>query len=138
MQLLSIVETRLAWQPTLSANSRLSSEVMILLGVIVGLGVLMGVVAMVLRRKLVVRDESPPLGFTLSDLRRLHAEGQISDEELAAAEERTLSRSRSHYLGNAGEEPAMLNLDESSTNDPPLEGPEAENDSDAADKNGGG
>lgn len=119
-------------------------EVMFWLGVIVALAVVLGVVAMALRKRMLAKDEAPPLGFTLKDLRRLHAEGQLSDEELAQAEARTLARTRSHYLGAQGQsgegESAgdVADAPESSTSDPPPGDAGAENNGADTDKNSGG
>lgn len=115
------------------------SEVFLWLGVIVALALLLGVVAMWLRKKLLTRDPQVPMGFTLKDLRKLHEQGQLSDEELAAAEEKALARSRSHYLGHQVapiEEPEDIgHLSTGSEED--LEGG-TENNTGVSDKNGGG
>ncbi len=37
---------------------------------------------------------SAPLGFTLSDLRKMHAAGQMSDEEFEKAKSRTIEASK--------------------------------------------
>lgn len=75
------------------------------LGVIVALAFVMGFTALWLRKKLMTPPSQPPMGFSLKDLRQMHAEGQLSDEELARAEGKALSRSRSHYLGLAAAPP---------------------------------
>ncbi|MEM9345054.1 MAG: hypothetical protein AAGB26_00425 [Planctomycetota bacterium] len=86
-----------------------ASEIYFWLGVIVVLAFILGMIAFWLRKKLMSPyDDQPPMGFTLKDLRTMHAQGQLSDEELAAAEEKARDRTRSHYLGNetvAEEEP---------------------------------
>ena len=88
---------------------RFSSEVILWLGIILALAFILGIIAMWLRRRLIVENEpTVPMGFTLKDLRELHAQGQISDEELALAEAKALAKSRSLYLGdgeNGPEEP---------------------------------
>lgn len=91
----------LAQSALLLANTKkAASEIYFWLGVIVALAFVLGLIALWLRRKLMAaEDDQPPLGFTLKDLRAMHERGQLSDEELAAAEERALARSRSHYLG---------------------------------------
>ena len=120
-----------------------STEVMMWLGVIVALAVLLAVVAMALRKRLFRPDDASPIGFTLADLRRMHAEGQLSDEELAQAEAKTLNRSRSHYLGDteadaADDQDESGGRDDSSTTDPPADPDGAENPGDDPDKNPGG
>ncbi|MFN3168808.1 MAG: hypothetical protein ACE37H_17270 [Phycisphaeraceae bacterium] len=122
-----------------------SFEVILWLAVLVAACVLLAVAALAIKKRLFGgADTSSPVGFTLADLRRLHAQGQLSDEELAAAEARTLARSRSHYLGDETAGGSAEQAEEhprphaSSTNDPPNRGPGAENRGDNPDKNGGG
>ncbi|MBX2851127.1 MAG: hypothetical protein KTR15_05205 [Phycisphaeraceae bacterium] len=78
-----------------------ASQIYLWLGVIVALAFVLGFIALWLRKKLLTDHEQPPMGFTLKDLRAMHEAGDLSDEELAAAEEKALARSRSHYLGHA-------------------------------------
>jgi hypothetical protein len=90
----------LAQTGLLLANSKKGmSEIFFWLGVIVALAFFLGFAALWLRKKLLTQEEQVPMGFTLKDLRKLHELGQLSDEELAAAEEKALARSKSHYLG---------------------------------------
>jgi hypothetical protein len=44
-----------------------------------------GLFAMWLRRRLGAKEESSPAGFSLEDLRRMHREGEMSDEEFERA-----------------------------------------------------
>lgn len=84
----------------LAQNKKIASEVLFWLGIIVVLAFALGFIALWLRKRLIgEREEKPPIGFTLKDLRAMHAAGQLSDEELALAEEKALSKARSHYLG---------------------------------------
>lgn len=108
-----------------ATQRRFSSEVFVWLGVIVLLGLFLGVFASWLRRRLSETDQAPPLGFTLKDLRQLHAMGQLSDEELQKAEEKSLAKSRSLYLGD--EDEALADAD------PPLLSPPQAADEDPAD-----
>lgn len=85
--------------PILSNGKHAMSEIYLWLGVIVVLAFALGIIALWLRKKLLTRDDQPVMGFSLKDLRAMHAQGHLSDEELAAAEEKALARSRSHYLG---------------------------------------
>lgn len=88
----------------LADGKRFASQVYLWLGVIVALAFVLGFVCLWLRRRLLEQhDDQPPMGFTLKDLRAMHAQGHLSDEELAAAEKKALSRSRSHYLGDQAE-----------------------------------
>lgn len=92
---------------TLLAAQRYSPmQVWIRLGLVVVLALGLVVVAVWIRRRLLGGgDEPPPVGFTLADLRSLHAAGQLSDEELAKAEAKAAARSRAHYLGDAATGP---------------------------------
>lgn len=83
----------------LAESKKFASQIYFWLGVIVVLAFVLGFLALWLRKKLLTPHEQPPMGFTLKDLRKLHELGQLTDEELAAAEEKALARSRSHYLG---------------------------------------
>ena len=133
-------------------KSRFSTEVMLLLAAIVAAGFLAAFIALAIRKRVMAKDEAPPLGFTLMDIRQMHAEGQLSDEELAHAEQKMLARSRSHYLGGdeseEGEEPEDLgdlgdlegprpDPPESSTNDPPPTEDGPDEDGPDTDKNPG-
>lgn len=121
----------------LADPKQFASQVYFWLGVIVALAFVLGVVALWLRRKLLNdRDDQPATGFTLKDLRKLHEQGHLSDEELAAAEEKALARSRSHYLGTpvAGvEEPE--DIGHLSTGDEQDSPGGTENTNDVSDKN---
>lgn len=88
----------IAQQPVVPWQTR---RIWLLLAAIIVLAILLGIVALWLRKQLLTPPDQPLTGFTLQDLREMHAQGQLSDEELAAAEEKALARSRSHYLGHA-------------------------------------
>ena len=67
---------------------------------LMGLVVVGGVIISLIRRWMRGGDEAVQIGFSLSDLRAMHAEGRISSEELARAEERLIQQVR----GNLTEE----------------------------------
>lgn len=69
------------------------ADVMIWLVVIVGLAVVLGVVAVIIRRRS-LGDTGPSIGFTLADLRAMHESGEISDEEFATAKARMLGTAK--------------------------------------------
>ncbi|MGB1142138.1 MAG: hypothetical protein ACPG1A_14650, partial [Halioglobus sp.] len=75
----------------LAKDKTFASEVFFWLGVIVALAFVLGFVALWLRKKLLTPPSQPLMGFTLKDLRQMHAQGQLSDEELALAEEKSLA-----------------------------------------------
>lgn len=92
-----------------------ASDVMIYAGVLLALLIVLATVASLLRRRYMNQsnDDAPPLGFTLKDLREMHAAGQLSDEELAKAEAKSLAASRALYLGpDQTDEPVESDLDD--------------------------
>lgn len=80
--------------PDILAQQRFSNEIFLWLGVIVAAGVLLGLIATWLRRRLVAEPPPMKLGFTLADLREMHAQGQIDDDEFESAKKKMLARSR--------------------------------------------
>lgn len=63
-----------------------SAQILWILGIVLVLGIVLGVVAWIIRKVVMGSDgdaEAP--GLTLSDLRRMHHEGQMTDEEFEAA-----------------------------------------------------
>lgn len=75
----------------LSESLAILRWLLVLLIVVVGLIV----IALWLRRRLAVADEEEgPIGFTLGDLRQMHREGKLSDEEFNTARAAMIARSR--------------------------------------------
>ncbi|MEO1235499.1 MAG: SHOCT domain-containing protein [Planctomycetota bacterium] len=74
-----------------------SADIIFWAGVLAAAGVVLGV-SFFLIRKWLLRDEdqaSPvTMGFTLADLREMHAQGQLSDAEFEAAKAKMLARLR--------------------------------------------
>lgn len=62
--------------------------------VLLGLVVLVAAVAPWLRRWYYSDQSTADVGFTLGDLRRLHAEGQMTDEEFERAKARIIAGAR--------------------------------------------
>lgn len=83
----------------LLARQYSAADVLIWLGAIVALALLLAGLAMALRRRLLHPHDNPAMGFTLNALRDLHAQGKLSSEELAVAEQELLAKSRAAYLG---------------------------------------
>ncbi len=76
------------------APGALFGEVLPWLGALVGV-VVVGTVAIWLIRRTFGRDDrGGPGGFTLQDLRTMHAAGRLSDEEFRQAKESVIGRSR--------------------------------------------
>lgn len=71
-----------------------SREIFFWLGAIVVAAIVLGVIAMVLRKLLLGQDEAPAIGFTLADLRELHASGEMTDAEFAQAKGKMLAQNR--------------------------------------------
>lgn len=86
-------------------QKKFPTEIYLWLGLIVLLAIALGYIALGLRKRFTADHEQTPFGFTLKDLRTMHEAGQLSDEEFAAAEQKALARSRSHYLGLAADPP---------------------------------
>lgn len=78
----------------LAAQQDFSKDIFLWLGVIVGSAVVLGIIAMILRKLLLGDPGPPPVGFTLADLRRLHEQGELDDEEFAQAKGRMLAQGR--------------------------------------------
>ena len=63
-----------------------SAQILWILGIVVVLAVVLGVVAWIVRKiTLGSDDDAATPGLTLSDLRQMHREGQMTDEEFEAA-----------------------------------------------------
>ena len=77
--------------------------------------VLVGVVAWWFRRRLRAGEDEPPrMGISLSDLRRMRDEGQLTDDEFEAARTTLLAKQR-HAQGLAGEDSTDEPADQSGT-----------------------
>ncbi len=74
------------------AASRLFSDVMPWLLLFMGLVIVGGVIIMLARRLLNDTSSSTQPGFTLHDLRALHAKGELTDEQFERAREAMISR----------------------------------------------
>lgn len=124
--------------PLLAEAKNFASQIYFWLAVILALAFVLGFIALWLRKKLLrPYDDISPMGFTLKDLRAMHAEGQLSDEELAQAEAKALARTRSHYLGvDAKTEDEVEDLGHLSTDSEEDSVPGTENEDDSSDKNG--
>lgn len=78
-----------------SDKQAFSKEVLFWLGAIVVAAVVLGFIALWLRKALTREVEpGPSLGFTLADLREMHEQGELSDEEFEAAKGKMLAKSR--------------------------------------------
>ncbi len=89
---------------TLCADQEFSKDIFLWLGVIVLAAIVLGVIALVLRRVLMGEQAAPQIGFTLADLRRLHEDGELSDEEFAQAKGRMLAQGRAMLDDAEGED----------------------------------
>jgi len=87
--------TRSAWllgQTSADKSSRLFADILPWLIAIVAFIIVGGVVIYLTRRWLRSDEGTDPIGFTLQDLRELHARGELSDEEFAHAREQMIGR----------------------------------------------
>jgi hypothetical protein len=80
----------------LAQTGEQSAAILRWLLVIAALAAVIVVVAVIVRRRLMADEEEEDAGpgFMLADLRRLHREGQLSDEEFATAKAAMIARSR--------------------------------------------
>lgn len=87
-----------------SASESLFSQVVPWLAVLVVLVLVGGVAILALRRSLQGGlDDSDAEGFTLHGLRRLHAEGELSDEEFAQAKDAMIGRMKARVTDDPDE-----------------------------------
>lgn len=77
--------------PTLAVNPDTPRSIFFYLALIVLLSVVLIGVALVVRRRVISEDYTPE-SFTLSDLRQMHADGELSDEEFEAARRKMIAQ----------------------------------------------
>ncbi len=92
-------------------------QVILWCGVLLLAAVVLAVAFFVIRKRLASMDEdspvaSNPLGFTLADLRQMHAEGQISDQEFDFAKRKMVAKAKAQLDGpvDPDDEPEFLDL----------------------------
>ena len=86
---------RSAWllaQTSADKSSQLFADILPWLIAIVVFVIVGGVMIYLIRRWLRSDSGTDPIGFTLQDLRELHARGEITDEEFAHAREQMIGR----------------------------------------------
>lgn len=83
--------------PILAVAPGTQRAIFIYLGLIVALAVVMVIVALLVRRR-VMGEQYEPESFSLSDLRRLHAAGELSDAEFEAARGKMIAQHKSMLL----------------------------------------
>jgi hypothetical protein len=95
---------RSAWlmaQASADKSSRLLADILPWLIAIVAFIIVGGVVIYLIRRWLRSGEESESIGFTLQDLRDLHARGELSYEEFAHARQQMIGRLKQPGGGSA-------------------------------------
>jgi len=88
-------------------STRGSVEVIVALGYLVGAAVLVGLTFWAIR-KWVTRsgqDDGVATGFTLAQLRQLHRDGELTDEQFASAKAALIARGLAAVGGLGGEPP---------------------------------
>lgn len=83
--------TALLAQQRPAPSGDLFHEILLLAGIIAGAAVVIAVVAFFIKRRLAAPTEVGE-GFTLSDLRRMHKDGALSEEEYEAARRAMIAR----------------------------------------------
>lgn len=73
-------------------SSRLFAETLPWLLLLLGVVIVGGVIILLARRHVNRGADSPASGFTLHDLRELHKNGELSDEEFARAKTQMIGR----------------------------------------------
>jgi len=92
---------------SLAQSSRTTSsvaDILLYLGIIVAAAIVLVIVGVIVRKRF-QDDDAPamPTAFTLSDLRQMHQQGQLTDEEFDRAKKAMLARSRAAYQGDEPE-----------------------------------
>ncbi|MCC6683243.1 MAG: hypothetical protein IT445_20290 [Phycisphaeraceae bacterium] len=105
--------------PSIAAlSAQTQRQIFFYLGMIVIAAIVLVAVALVVRRLMLGRHE-PGESFTLSDVRRLHQEGQLSDEEFEAARKRLIAQQRA-AMNMAGDKKNLdPHADKDADADPP-------------------
>ncbi|MEO0513857.1 MAG: SHOCT domain-containing protein [Planctomycetota bacterium] len=105
-------------------------QVILWCGVLLLAAVVLGVAFFLIRKRLAsMDDESPavgnPLGFTLADLRQMHAEGQLSDEEFDFAKRKMVAKAKAELDGPAAadEDPELIDLGDADEDRPDTDEP---------------
>ena len=118
-----------------AAREAAQGQVLFWAAVLVGAAVLLGAAFYVIRKWMLAgddRDDSMSMGFTLADLRQMHSDGQLSDEEFDYAKRKMTARMRADL-----EPPSELEPTEEPTDlgditglerdNPPLDPPASDN-----------
>ncbi|MEM9418410.1 MAG: SHOCT domain-containing protein [Planctomycetota bacterium] len=124
-----------------------SGQVLFWCAVLLGAAIALGLAFFIIRKRLNRMDEEAstvnPMGFTLADLREMHAQGQISDEEFEFAKRKMIAKAKAKLdADNAsdGEEPEITDLgdlteatsaDKAETPAPPSDEPPADKNEDS-------
>ncbi|MEM9414796.1 MAG: SHOCT domain-containing protein [Planctomycetota bacterium] len=92
---------------TLAQNPEVATQgIYFWLGMIVLAAAVLAVFALILRKLLLGGDDEPAsFGFTLADLRDLHAKGELTDEQFDQAKRQMLARGRSMIEDDSAQEP---------------------------------
>ncbi len=107
----------------LAQNRAAAGRVFVWCAVLLVAAVGLGFIAWWLRRRLAAQDDSEPLpmGFSLSDLRTLHARGELTDEEFEHAKRRMVAGTRAR-LGAEPQTPAPPSAPPPAASPPPPDG----------------
>lgn len=114
-------QSRLPASPNSSGNPMADNAGQVLLwcAVLLGTAIVLGIAFFILRKRLASMDEDSsatavnPLGFTLADLRQMHAEGQLSDEEFDFAKRKMVAKAKAELDSEnvaQGDEPEIIEL----------------------------
>ena len=118
-----------------AAREAAQGQILFWAAVLVGAAVLLGAAFYVIRKWMLAGedpDESMSMGFTLADLRQMHHDGQLSDEEFEYAKRKMTARMRADLEpaseSEPAEEPADLgDITELGGDNPPPDPPASDN-----------
>ncbi|MBB6430965.1 SHOCT domain-containing protein [Algisphaera agarilytica] len=121
-----------------------SGQVLFWSSVLLGAAIVLGLAFFILRKRLNSMDEDAgtgnPMGFTLADLRDMHAQGQISDDEFEFAKRKMIAKAKAKLDADSvpeGDEPEITDLGDltQATSPDKAEPPAPPSDEPPADKN---
>jgi hypothetical protein len=67
-------------------------RILTLVGLMIGAAFIATIIIMVVRKKVLSTDQTPATGMAMDDFRRLHASGQLSDEEFQVLKSRMAAK----------------------------------------------
>lgn len=104
--------------PVLALDAQNQRAIFIYMGLIVAAAVLLVIVALIVRRLLLGGEETGE-AFSLSDIRAMHARGELSDDEFDAARRKMVAQHRTMLEGAPAQEKSTDRPDKETGGDAP-------------------